>query len=154
SPACAPRGDDEKGRWLDYDTQYMLAELNPAPDQITVSIGTAMMNVFQMWSADGIHGTRVADPEVARAYAGLWTDAGPAFYIEHLKRLRAHGIQPYFMLSHVHQLEIVERLIRAGLYMGPLNHNLTAVGIGAHGRNPVDWMEYLRRSPQGSVVHF
>jgi hypothetical protein len=38
--------------------------------------------------------------------------------------------------------------------MGPLNHNLTAIGGGACGRNPFDWMEYLRRSPQGSVVHF
>src|SRR5262245_50982686 len=38
--------------------------------------------------------------------------------------------------------------------MGPLNHNLTAIGGGGCGRNRYDWMEYLRRSPQGSVVHF
>ncbi len=49
------------------------------------------------------------------------TDAGPAFYLEHLKRLKKNGIQPYFPLAHVHQLEIVERLIRHGAYMGPLN---------------------------------
>jgi len=89
---------------------------------------------------------------VQQAWAGLWADAGPAFYVEHLKRLRANGIQPYFMLGYVHQLEIVERLIRKGLYAGPLNHCLVAIGGGACGRNPYDWMEYLRRSPQGAVL--
>jgi hypothetical protein len=45
-------------------------------------------------------------------------------------------------------------VIRAGMQMGPLNHNLTPIGGGARGRNPFDWMEYVRRSPQGSVLHF
>ena len=56
----------------------------------------------------------VAKTTTATTLARLWADAGPAFYIEHLKRLRKNGIQPYFMLAHVHQLEIVERLIRKG----------------------------------------
>jgi hypothetical protein len=51
------------------------------------------------------------------------------FYLEHLKRLNAHKIQPYFVPAHIHRLEIVtqaerrgfERLIRAGVYMGPMN---------------------------------
>ena len=105
-----------------------------------------------MWKEDDIQGTALMDPAIAAEWAGLWADAGPAFYIEHLKRLRAKNIQPYFMLAHIHQLEIVERLIRAGAYMGPLNHTLVAIGGGACGRNPFDWMEYLRRSPQGSIL--
>ena len=36
--------------------------------------------------------------------------------------------------------------------MGPLNHCLVSIGGGACGRNPFDWMEYLRRSPQGSTL--
>jgi hypothetical protein len=56
------------------------------------------------------------------------------------------------MLGYVNQLEIVERLIRHGVYAGPLNHCLVSIGGGAVGRNPFDWMEYLRRSPQGSVL--
>jgi uncharacterized protein (DUF849 family) len=155
SISFAPKNDQDKAKWLDYDTRHMLAELKPAPDQVTIAVGTTMMDVVQMWSADDIKGTILEkDPKLREAFVGLWADAGPAFYIEHLKRLRKNGIQPYFMLAHVHQLEIVERLIRAGLYMGPLNHNLTAIGGGACGRNPFDWMEYVRRSPQGSVVHF
>jgi len=152
SISFAPKGEGEKAKWLDYDTRHMLADLDPAPDQVTIAIGTNMMDVVQMWTEDDILGTALENPEIAAEWAGLWADAGPAFYIEHLKRLRAKGIQPYFMLAHVHQLEIVERLIRAGLYMGPVNHCLVAIGGGACGRNPFDWMEYLRRSPQGSIL--
>jgi len=152
SISFAPKGD-AAAKWLDYDTRHMLTELDPKPDQVTIAIGTGMMDVVQMWSEDDIRGTHLEKDEKAReAWVGLWDDAGPAFYIEHLKRLRANGIQPYFMLGHIHQLEIVERLIRKGLYMGPLNHCLVAIGGGCAGRNPFDWMEYLRRSPQGSVL--
>ena len=73
-----------------------------------------------------------------------WLTAGPAFYLEHLKRLRKNGIQPYFVPAHVHQLEIIERLIRAGVYMGPLNMAIAGYGGGTLGRNPFDWMELLR----------
>jgi uncharacterized protein (DUF849 family) len=152
SISFAPKGEDAKAKWLDYDTRHMLTELDPAPDQVTIAIGTGMMDVVQMFSEDDIQGTHLMDPKVQQAWAGLWADAGPAFYIEHLKRLRANNIQPYFMLGYIHQLEIVERLIRKGLYMGPLNHCLVAIGGGAAGRNPFDWMEYLRRSPQGSIL--
>jgi uncharacterized protein (DUF849 family) len=155
SISFAPKSAEDKAKWLDYDTRHLLTELDPKPDQVTIAIGTTMMDVVQMWSADDIKGTILEkDPKLREAFVGLWADAGPAFYIEHLKRLRKNAIQPYFMTSHVHTLEIIERLIRAGLYMGPLNHNLTAIGGGCCGRNPFDWMEYLRRSPQGSVVHF
>ena len=55
-------------------------------------------------------------------------------------------------MAHIHQLEEIEHLIRTGIYMGPLNHNLVAIGgAGGAGRNPFDFMEYVRRSPHGSV---
>jgi uncharacterized protein (DUF849 family) len=154
SISFAPKGEGAKAKWLDYDTRHMLAELDPKPEQVTIAIGTSMMDIMQMWSEDDVKGTQLEHPRAREAFSGLVADATPAFYIEHLKQLRANGIQPYFMLGHIHQLEIVERLIRAGLYMGPLNYNLTAIGGGGCGRNPFDWMEYVRRSPQGSVVHF
>jgi hypothetical protein len=94
------------------------------------------------------------DPKVIEQYAGMFTDAGPAFYLEHLKRLRKSGIQPFFTLAHIHQLEIVERLIRNGAYMGPLNTNITIYGGGGCGYNPFDWMHWLQRQPQGATVHF
>ena len=54
----------------------------------------------------------------------------------------------------MHQLEIVERLIRDGAYMGPLNTNITAYGGGGCGHNPFDWMNWLSREPQGAIVTF
>ena len=92
--------------------------------------------------------------EEEAALAGMWVDAGPAFYLEHLKRLRKNRIQPYFVPGHVHQLELIERLIRAGVYMGPLNLAIAGYGGGTLGRNPFDWMEMVRRVPQGSVATF
>jgi len=38
----------------------------------------------------------------------------------------------------MHQLESVERLVRAGIYMGPFNHEIVAIGGGMAGRNPFD----------------
>jgi uncharacterized protein (DUF849 family) len=154
SISFAPKSEGEKAKWMDYDTRHLLSELNPKPEQVTIAIGTSMMDVVQMWTEDDVQGTALENPKVAEAWVGLWADAGPGFYIEHLKRLRKNGIQPYFMLAHVHQLEIVERLIRKGLYAGPLNHCLVAIGGGTAGRNPFDWMEYLRRSPHGSTLAF
>jgi uncharacterized protein (DUF849 family) len=155
SIAFTAKDASKGGSWTgDADTRHMLAELTPKPDQVTIMIGNTMMDVTQLFTADDVKGTSLENPQVAAAWVGMFTDALPAFYVEHLKRLRANGIQPYFMLAHVHQLEIVERLIRRGLYMGPLNHNLTAIGGGACGRNPFDWMHYAQRSPHGSVLTF
>ncbi len=154
SIAFSPKSDGAKAEWLDYDTRHMLAELEPKPETVTVAIGTCMMDITQMWGPDDVKGTHMEDPKVIEQYAGMFTDAGPAFYLEHLKRLRKNGIQPYFTLAHVHQLEIVERLIRRGVYMGPLNTNITTYGGGGCGNNPFDWMHWLSREPQGAIVTF
>jgi len=90
-----------------------------------------------------------ADPVLA-AWRGMVVDSTPAFYEEHLKRLRANKIQPYFVPGSVHHLEIIERLIRTGFHMGPLNVALCGYGGGSMGRNPFDWMEMVRRTPHGA----
>ena len=131
----------------------MLAEIDPKPDQITIVIGSTQMNILPLTTPDDVKGTQLENPAVQKAYQNMVADATPEFYIEHLKRLRQHKIQPYFQLAHIHQLEEIENLIRHGVYMGPLNHNLVAIGGGGGaGRNPFDFMEYVRRSPHGSVA--
>jgi uncharacterized protein (DUF849 family) len=152
SISFAPDSNEAQAKWLGYDTRHMLTELTPKPDQITIAIGSAGMNLVEMSTDDDLAGTHMADPKVRQLYGDMVADASPSFYIEHLKRLRAHDIQPFFMLGHVHQLESVERLIRGGAYAGPLNHQLVALGGGAASRNPFDMMEYVRRSPHGSVM--
>jgi uncharacterized protein (DUF849 family) len=154
SISFSPKGEDAKAKWLSYDTRHMLTELDPKPECVTVSIGTTLWDVVSMMSKEDVKGTHLDDPKVQAAWAGMVVDSTPAFYLEHLKRLRKNKIQPYFVPAHVHQIEIIERLIRAGVYMGPLNMALAGYGGGTLGRNPFDWMEMVRRTPQGAVATF
>lgn len=148
SISFSPKTEDGKAKWLGYDTRHMLTELNPKPDFVTVAVGTTQWDIVSMFHPEDIKGTHMEDPKVAAAWAGMVVDAAPAFYLEHLKRLRNNGIQPYFVPGHVHQWEIIERLIRAGVYMGPLNMALCAYGGGTLGRNPFHLMNFLRDVPR------
>jgi uncharacterized protein (DUF849 family) len=56
------------------------------------------------------------------------------------------------MLAHVANLESVERLIRRGLYTGPLVLNYVAIGGGMAGTHPADLVEFARRVPDGAVL--
>ena len=133
----------------------MLTELNPKPDQITIVIGTTQMNILDLTTPDDVQGTHLANPAMQAAYQNMVAEANPEFYIEHLKRLRQNGIQPMFAMAHIHTLEAIEHLIRTGVYMGPLNHTMTAIGgAGGCGRNPFDFMEWVRRSPHGSIATY
>ena len=150
APPDDPHG---KAAWLGYDTRHMLTELNPKPDQITIVIGTAQMNILDLTTPDDVQGTQLAHPAMQAAYQNLVADATPEFYIEHLKRLRKHKIQPMFAIGGVHTLDTIEHLIRTGVYMGPVVQTLTALGGGGgSGRNPFDFMEWVRRSPHGSIA--
>jgi uncharacterized protein (DUF849 family) len=151
SISFAPKTNEAKAKWLDYDTRHMLAELTPTPEQVTIAIGTTQWDVMSMMTEGDVKGTHLENPKVLAAWAGMVVDATPAFYLEHLKRLVAHGIQPYFVPAHVHQWEIIERLIRSGVYMGPVNCALAAYGGGTLGRNPFDILNFVQRLPQNAV---
>ena len=152
SISFAPEGEGANAKWLSDDTRHMLAELTPAPDQVTIAINTSQMNIYELTSEEEIAGTSLAHPAVRAAYTDMVVPSNPSFYLEHLKRLTAAGIQPHFMLGNLTQLETVERLIRRGLYQGPLVLNYVAIGGGAAGLNPVDMMEFTRRTPDGAVL--
>lgn len=154
SISFAPHTAEAKAKWLDYDTRHMLTELDPKPEFVTVSTGTTLWDIASAFLPEDVKGTHMDDPKVLQAWSGMVVDSTPAFYVEHLKRLRNHGILPYFVPGHVHQWEIIERLIRAGVFMGPLNMALCAYGGGTLGRNPFDLMHFLQRVPQGSVNTF
>jgi uncharacterized protein (DUF849 family) len=153
SISFAPPDDNSKAQWQGYDTRHMLAEIDPKPDQVTVAMGSSQWDVTSLTSMDDWP-PRLANPKAMWAFSNMVADALPDFYIEHLKRLRQHEIQPYFALAHIHSLEIVERLIRRGLYMGPVNGFFSMVGGGVAGANPFDWMELIRRTPHGSVFTY
>lgn len=134
-----------------YDTRHLLTEIDPKPDQVTVPIGSSLYDLTPLTTIEDVQGTHLADAGVIRGLANLVADSTPEFYLEHLKRLRAHGIQPCFALAGIHQLAIVERLVRQGVYLGPVNGFFSMVGGGGAGANPIDWMELVRQTPPGSV---
>ncbi|GAA1079296.1 MULTISPECIES: 3-keto-5-aminohexanoate cleavage protein [Kitasatospora] len=152
SISFAPEGEGADAEWLSYDTRHMLAELDPKPDQVTIAINTSQMNIVEIMTADDLEGTSIAKPEYYRAYRDMYLEAGPEFYLEHLERLRDKGIQPHFQLATIAQLETVERLIRSGVYTGPLVLNYVAIGGGFAGRHPADLIEFVRRVPDGAVL--
>ena len=150
SISFAPEPGDEAAQWQSYDTRHMLAEIDPKPDQVTVAIGSTLYDMSPLTTMDDLKGTHLANPQMVHALSNMVADATPDFYVEHLKRLEKAKIQPYFALGTVHQLQIVERLIRQGIYKGPLNGFFSMVGGGVAGSNPIDWMELIRRTPHGS----
>ena len=152
SISFAPEDHGSTAKWLNDDTRHMLAELDPKPDQVTIAINTSQMNIMELLTDDDVAGTSLALPAYQAAYREMWVPAGPAFVEEHLKRLQAAGIQPHFMLGNVSSLESVERLIRRGVYAGPLILNWVGIGGGGDGPNPNNMMEFVRRVPAGAVL--
>ncbi|MNF59079.1 3-keto-5-aminohexanoate cleavage enzyme [compost metagenome] len=152
SISFAPESESEGAKWLTDDTRHMLAELSPKPDQVTIAINTNQMNICELLTADDVKDTSLAQPAYQQAYREMTIPSGPGFVEEHLRRLQANGIQPLFMLGDVGQLESVERLIRRGIYTGPLTMNWAAIGGGMDGPNPYSMMEFIRRAPDGAVL--
>ena len=78
--------------------------------------------------------------------------AGPAWVEEHLRRLQASGIQPHFQLTGIHALETLERLVRKGVYNGPLNLTWIGIGGGFDGPNPFNFLNFVHRAPDGCTL--
>lgn len=152
SISFAPEGEGAEAKWLSDDTRHMLAELDSKPDQVTIAINTSQMNIMELMTADDIAGTSMQRPELAEAYREMTVPAGPAWVAEHLRRLQAAGIQPHFQLSSIPQLETVERLIRRGVYTGPLNLTWVGIGGGFDGPNPYNIMNFIQRVPDGACL--
>ena len=145
----------EKAEFQSYDSRHKLCEIDPKPDQITVTVSSSLYDGTAINRLDdAFAGTRFTNPAMAQAMANLVADSTPDFFLENIKRCVQHGIQPYFALPHVHGLECVERLIRKGYYMGPVN-GFYSTGVGGScGVNPFDLMELVRRSPHGSCFTY
>ena len=99
SISFAPEGEGAEAKWLSDDTRHMLADLKPKPDQVTIAINTNQMNVTELLMDGDCDGTSLTNPSYFAAYRDMYIEAGPKFYLEHLKRLQANGIQPHFMLG-------------------------------------------------------
>lgn len=152
SISFAPESDGEVAKWLSDDTRHMLADLTPRPDQVTVVVNTSQMNLMELMTEADIRGTSLSTPAVRAAYTDMVVPANPSWYEEHIRRLVASGIQPLFMLGGINSLESLMRLVRRGVYCGPLLINYVAIGGGSTGVHPADMLEFARRTPDGAVL--
>ena len=152
SISFAPVGEGEIAKWLSDDTRHMLAELNPKPDQVTVTINTVQMNVTEHMEEADIAGTSMATPEGRRAYSEMVVPSNPAWYEEHIRRLSAAGIQSAFQFYNLNSFETVERLMRRGVYKGPLVCNWVAISGGMDAPNVYNLANFLRAIPDGAKL--
>jgi uncharacterized protein (DUF849 family) len=152
SISFAPEDDGQAAKWLSDDTRHMLAELDPKPDQVTVAINTTQMNIMELLHPEYLKGTSLEHPAYQQAYREMTVPAGPGWVEEHLRRLQASGIQPHFQLTGIHAMETLERMVRAGIYKGPLNLTWIGIGGGFDGPNPFNFFNFVHRSPDGCTL--
>ena len=152
SISFAPESEGSAAKWLSDDTRHMLAELDPKPDQVTVTVNTSQMNVIEQMEAADIAGTSLAQPENYRAYTEMIVPSTPSFFEEHVRRLNKARIQSAFQFYNINSFETVERLIRRGIYKGPLVCNWVAIGGGMDQPTVYSLANFLRAIPDGAML--
>ena len=152
SISFAPESDGAAAKWLSDDTRHMLAELDPKPDQVTVTVNTSQMNILEHMAWEDIEGTSMAEPEVYTAYKEMTVPAQPGWVEEHIRRLTAAGIQSAFQCYNINSFESVERLMRRGVYKGPLVMNWVAISGGMDAPNIYNLANFVRAAPDGAML--
>jgi uncharacterized protein (DUF849 family) len=152
SISFAPESDGAAAKWLSDDTRHMLAELDPKPDQVTVTVNTSQMNVTEHAGLDDFKGVSRGFPELYGTYRDMVVPSNPSWYEEHIRRLTAAGIQSEFQCYNINSFETIERMIRRGVYKGPLVMNWVAISGGMDQANIYNLANFLRAAPDGAVI--
>ena len=152
SISFAPENEGAAAKWLSDDTRHMLADLEPTPDQVTVTVNTSQMNIGEQFDVRDIAGTSLADPKNFETYSNMIVPSNPSFFEEHVRRLTARGIQSAFQFYNINSYETVERLMRRGIYKGPLVCNWVAIGGGMDQPTVYSLSNFLRAMPDGAVL--
>ena len=152
SISFAPEDEGQAAKWLSDDTRHMLADLDPKPDQVTVTVNTSQMNVTDHAEDADFKGTSREDIGLFNAYKNMTVPANPGWVEEHVRRLTAAGIQSEFQCYNINSFESVERLMRRGFYRGPLILNWVAIGGGMDTPSLYSLANFMRAVPDGAVV--
>jgi uncharacterized protein (DUF849 family) len=152
SISFAPESEGAAAKWLSDDTRHMLAELDPKPDQVTVTVNTSQMNIVEHMEEADFVGTSFQDPAVFGTYKEMTVPAQPGWVEEHIRRLNAAGIQSAFQCYNINSYESVERLMRRGIYKGPLVLNWVAISGGMDMPHIYNFANFLRALPDGAVL--
>src|SRR6185436_7808958 len=78
--------------------------------------------------------------------------AQPGWAEEHIRRLNDAGIQSAFQCYNINSFESVERLMRRGIYKGPLVMNWVAISGGMDAPNIYNMANFVRATPDGAVL--
>jgi uncharacterized protein (DUF849 family) len=97
-------------------------------------------------------GTSLAEPEFYNAYREMVVPGGPGWAEEHVRRLTAANIQSAFQFYNINSFETVERMIRRGVYKGPLVMNWVAIGGGMDAPNIYNLANFVRATPDGAML--
>ncbi|WP_019448794.1 3-keto-5-aminohexanoate cleavage protein [Cupriavidus sp. BIS7] len=152
SISFAPENEGQAAKWLSDDTRHMLADLDPTPDQVTVTVNTSQMNVTDQAEDADFKGTSRENMAIFNAYKNMTVPANPDWVEEHVRRLSAAGIQSAFQCYNINSFESVERLMRRGFYKGPLVMNWVAIGGGMDKPSIYSLANFLHPVPDGAVV--
>ena len=152
SISFAPESEGAAAKWLSDDTRHMLAALEPTPDQVTVTVNTTQMNVVEQMDVEDVAGTSMAERTNNAAYTNMIVPSTPSFFEEHIRRLTKAGIQSAFQFYNINSYETVERLIRRGVYKGPLVCNWVAIGGGMDQPTIYSLAHFLRAMPDGAML--
>ena len=152
SISFAPEGPDGQAKWLSDDTRHMLAELTPVPDQVTVTVNTTQMNVTEHAGEDDFRGVSRGFPHLHKTYKDMIVPSNPSFVEEHIRRLSEKGIQSAFQVYNINSFETIERMIRRGVYKGPLVMNWVAISGGMDQANIYNLANMLRAVPDNAIV--
>ena len=152
SISFAPENEGDAAKWLSDDTRHMLAELDPKPDQVTVTVNTSQMNVTEQAEDADFKGTSRETPAIFEAYREMTVPAQPGWVEEHIRRLNKAGIQSAFQCYNINSFESVERLMRRGVYKGPLVMNWVAIGGGMDAPSIYSLSNFVRAVPDGAVL--
>jgi len=152
SISFAPENEGDVAKWLSDDTRHMLAELEPAPDQVTIAVSTVQMNIIEQMCSEDLAGTSLAEAALNHAYREMTVPAGPGWVEEHVRRLSANGIQSHFQLANINHLETLERMMRRGACNVPLILTWVAIGGGFDAPNIYNLANFVRAVPDGAVL--
>ena len=86
------------------------------------------------------------------SYREMIVPSAPSWVEEHVRRLSAARIQSAFQFYNINSYETVERMIRRGVYKGPLVMNWVAISGGMDAPNIYNLANFLRAVPDGSML--
>ncbi|WP_150292809.1 3-keto-5-aminohexanoate cleavage protein [Sphingobium estronivorans] len=152
SISFSPEDEGQAAKWLSDDTRHMLADLEPIPDQVTVTVNTSQMNVTDHAEDADFVGTSRETMALFNSYKDMTVPASPMWVEEHVRRLSAKGIQSAFQCYNVNSFESVERLMRRGFYKGPLFMNWVAIGGGMDTPSVYSLANFMRGVPDCAIV--